>query len=41
MDQLIEDFMKENKGEIEKCKIKLEKRDNTVQKLCKKACDDS
>jgi hypothetical protein len=41
MDQMIEDFMKENYSEVDKCKAKLEKRDKTVQQLCKKACDDS
>jgi len=41
MDQMIEDFMKENQSEIEKCKGKLNERDKKVQQLCKRACDDS
>jgi hypothetical protein len=41
MDQTIDQFKEDNRVEIEKCKFKLEKRDKTVQQLCKKACDDS
>jgi len=41
MDQTIDQFKEDNHLEIEKCKARLEKRDKTVQQLCKKACDDS
>jgi hypothetical protein len=40
-DQTIDQFREDNTAEIGKCKAKLEKRDKTVQQLCKKACDDS